>query len=280
LIDLRSESPPIWRAAAVSELAGKRAIVTGAGRGIGFGIAKAMARAGAQVLIVDVVADRAEAAEQKLREFGDVHAFVGDLSDPQVCDQIVETANSRFGGIDVLVNNAGIDKEVPFLEHSEEDWDRILAVNAKAMFLLTQRVARGMVDRGIQGVIISTASTNGHAAEPGRVAYNASKGAVIMFTKSIAVDLAQYGIRAVAVSPGIVETDLGYDAGIDVNWDDEATRVPLGRVGTTDEVGELYAFLASDRASYISGIAIVIDGALTAQQPRVPRDPVPVHLLG
>jgi 3-oxoacyl-[acyl-carrier protein] reductase len=204
----------------------------------------------------------------QLRAEGDVHAIAGDVTDPAFCDQLAQRAEERLGGIDILVNNAGVARWAAFVEHSLEDWEQTLAVNLTAVFLLSQRAARVMVEQGRGGVILSTASNNGHVAEPGVAAYNASKAGVILLTKTMAIELAPHGIRANCVSPGHVESrGLALDGGAGASFlADIEAPIPLGRIGRIEEIANLFVFLATDESPYINGESILIDGGHLARQ--------------
>ncbi len=250
----------------MGRLEGKNTIVTGAGRGIGAAIARRFLEEGASVLLCDLVEERVTATAHALG--GEASAISGDVCSAPFCAEVVRAAQERLGGVDVLVNNAGIARWATFLDHSLEDWERTLAVDLTAVFLMSQQAARAMVGQGRGGAIVSTASSNGHVAEPGVAAYNAAKAGVVLLTKTMAIELGAHKIRANCVSPGHVDsTGLAADGGADPTFlEGLADPIPLGRIGMVDEIANLFVFLASDEAPYINGESIVIDGGQLARQ--------------
>lgn len=251
----------------MAKLKGRVAIVTGGARGIGRAIAERFLRDGASVLIVDVKEAELTRCVEDLRPLGIVKRTVGDVSRREECARIVAEAVAHFGRIDILANNAGIARFATFLEHTDEDWDATMAVDLKGVFLMGQAVARQMVKQGRGGAIVNQASTNGIAGERELAAYNAAKAGVILLTKTMAIELAKHQIRVNAVCPGFIATDLALESGADASFVEEyAKKIPLGRVGKPSEVADLFAYLASDEASFITGTEIVIDGGQLAEE--------------
>ncbi len=247
-------------------LADKGVLVSGGSRGIGLAAARRFLEEGSRVVLGGLDAAEVEAAVQELRRVSkEVDGIACDVANEPDIDRLVETAEARLGAIDVLVNNAGAAWREPFLGISTEQWDRMLGVNLRGMFLVAQRVAARMVARRRGGSIVNMCSTNGLVAEAGYAHYNASKGAIAMLTKTMAAELGPHGIRVNALCPGKIATQLQRDA------EDreyvarfERERIPLGRSGTAEEVAAAYAFLASDEAAFITGELLVVDGGQLA----------------
>ena len=199
---------------------------------------------------------------------GEVSGLACDVSLEGDVTRMVAAAHRALGGIDVLINNAGTARRDPFLAIAAGDWDRIVAVNLRGMFLVAQAVSRHMVERG-HGAIINMSSTNGLAGEEDYAHYNASKGGVLLLTKTMAVELGNHGIRVNALCPGYIRTPLNEAMSASAGGTEFETayareRIPLGRAGEAGEVAAAYAFLASDDASFIHGAALVIDGGQLA----------------
>ena len=249
----------------------KTAIVTGGALGIGFAIASRFVEAGARVLIADFNATAAEAAVQRLG--GDparVAWMQADVAAPEAGATMVARAVETFGGLDVLVNNAGIFPFATTLEMTPELFDRVIAVNLKGTVFAAQAAARRMIEQGHGGRIVNIASVDGlHPSMVGLAAYDASKGGVVMFTKNLALELAPHGILVNAIAPGGVNTEgVRQMQGIDeskattADTPPAAIGVPLGRMAQPDEIATVAVFLASSAANYMTGEVVVVDGGL------------------
>ena len=245
----------------------KRVLITGAGRGIGRATAERFASEGARLLLADRRADLLAETVAVIQAQHDAQLFtyVLDVARKAEVNGMVAFALDNLGGIDVLINNAGVSYRAPFLETTEEMWEETLAVNLKGHFLVAQAVAREMVEAG-SGTIVNMSSTNGLVGEDGFSAYNASKGGVLLMTKTMALELGPYGIRVNCLAPGYIDTPMAAEfEAADSLLTLGLENVPLGRVAQPEEVAAVFAFLASDDASFINGEAIVIDGGQLAQ---------------
>ena len=251
------------------DLKNKVAIITGARRGMGRTHALTLAKAGAKVVVSDISLEDCQKVVKEIKKNrGEAVALKCDVSKKEEVEKMVKKTIAKFGKIDILVNNAGIYQFKPFLELSEEEWDRTLDINLKGYFLCSQAVAKEMAKQKSAGVIINIASVamgQQGIGFPNIVHYCASKGGIVGMTEALAVELAPYNIRVNAVSPGMIETPM-----IDPITSDpkimEAmlARVPMHRVGKPEEVSNLVLFLASDKSSYMTGSTVVIDGGWLA----------------
>lgn len=237
----------------------KIALVTGASQGIGLACAQRLVQDGARVMLADVRPEVAEAAAA----LGDAaRFFVADVSQKSDVDALFAATIAAFGRIDILVNNAGVTHAADFLDLREEDFDRVMRVNLKSMFLCSQAAARDMVARASGGCIINMSSVNAELVIPNQVPYVISKGGVNQLTRVAAISLAPHGIRVNAIGPGTILTELAKQA---VLSSPEArhmilSRTPLGRCGEPEEVASIASFLASDDASYMTGQTLYADG--------------------
>jgi len=246
-------------------LIGKRVLVTGGTSGIGLAAARRFLDEGSRVFVSGVDKREVEDAVTSMTELGAVEGLAGDLADERDAANVVEAAADALGRVDVLINNAGIALKAAFLDTAVDVWDRTLAVNLRAMFLVAREVARLMVDDGRGGAIVNMASTNALAGEEDFAAYNASKGGVLQLTRTMAIELGPRGVRVNCVCPGFIDTPLNRALADEAELEEyERTRIPLGRRGLAEEVAAVYAFLASDDASFVHGAAVVVDGGQTA----------------
>jgi 2-dehydro-3-deoxy-D-gluconate 5-dehydrogenase len=250
---------------------GQRTIVTGAAMGIGFGIARKFAHAGADVLLVDLDGPAVEEAARQLRDLpGRAVGLSLDITAPGAGEAAVTACCEAFGGLDALVNNAGIYPMAPVLAMPADLLDRVLDVNVRATVLFSQAAARRMEQEGAHGSIVNIASIDAlHPSMVGLAAYDASKGAVLMFTKALALELAPHGIRVNAIAPGGIVTEGASRplAGSGMSEEDTrrmveefTRRIPLGRMGEPEDIANVTTFLVSDASAYVTGEMIVVDG--------------------
>jgi 3-oxoacyl-[acyl-carrier protein] reductase len=239
---------------------GKVALVTGAARGIGEAIALTLAREGADVIVTDVDLEGAQRVAQEIEGLGrKAKAIQADISQREAVQRMVSEAISLFGQIDILVNNAGIIRRGTFLDHDPQDWEKVLSVNLGGTFNCAKEVVPLMIKQG-EGKIINISSVVGKMGDIASApSYGTSKGAINTFTKSLARELAPYGINVNAVAPHAIETDMSRE------WSEEKRRqiveaIPLKRLGKPEEVAEVVAFLASDGAGFITGQILDVNG--------------------
>ncbi len=244
-------------------LDGRRAFVSGAGRGIGLACAVALAEAGAHVVLAARTGSEIEEAAAAIRARGDsAEALVLDVTDTAA----VAAVFAARSGFHVLVNNAGTNRPRPFLEVSAEDYDAIMDLNVRAAFFVAQAAARRMADEGVRGSIIHVSSQMGHVGGPKRTVYCASKHALEGLTKAMAIDLAPLGIRVNTLGPTFTDTPLTRPF-----WTDQAFHaevlagIKLGRLGTVEDLMGAIVYLASDAAALVTGTSLVVDGGWTAE---------------
>lgn len=240
-------------------------VVTGAGRGIGLAIAGKLGREGSTVVICDIAKERGQEAASMLRSQGiQAHEHALDVTCADACHAMTDVVMERFGQIDVLVNNAGVVIRQNVETITEDDWDAQHDVNLKGVLFCCQAVAQAaMIPQG-RGSIVNIASISGHGGAPLRLAYYAAKAAVLSMTRSLATEWARFNIRVNSVSPGITRTDL-VDVAIQsgrASLELYRHRIPLGRLAEVHEIASAVAFLASDRASFITGDDLLVDGGL------------------
>ncbi|WP_066414465.1 SDR family NAD(P)-dependent oxidoreductase [Halorubrum aethiopicum] len=247
-----------------ADFAGETVVVTGGSSGIGRAVATGFGDAGATVINADVRAEPKDPdvdapTHEAIEERGGTAAFVEtDVSEPTEIASVIEAAR-EFGGVDVMVNNAGIHRDLAFLEVAPEDFDAVHGVNLRGTFFGTQLAARDMIERGVEGAIVNTSSTTAERAEPNHSHYAATKGGVQMLTRSAALELDRHGIRVNAVAPGPIATEIRE------GWSAEASEIGASdglpsRAGTPADLRDAYLFLASEGADYVTGETVWVDG--------------------
>ena len=251
----------------MGKLDGGVAIVTAGGAGIGAATVRRLSAEGAAVVVADISGTRAGAVAESVTASGGRAAPIKmDAADPAAVERTIALALDRFGRLDIMVNNAGVAELAPLHEVSLESWNRVLAVTLTGTFLGMKHSIPLMRRQG-RGVIVNTASISGTAGDYGLSSYNAAKAGVINLTKSAAIENAKYGIRVNCVCPGAINTRapeiLGRDLADEVRRRQAAAH-PVGRLGEPEEIANAIAFLASDEASFITGVALTADGGLTA----------------
>lgn len=244
-------------------LKGKVGLVTGGGRGLGLGISRALAQAGADLVLVARSGSELEAAKELIQKETSrkVLTSTADVSRLEEIERVVAEAIRQFGKLDILVNNAGINVRKPFVEMTPEDFDSVLGVNLKGAYFLTQAVVRHMIQRGEGGKIINIASLSSQIGIKNISVYGASKGGIYSLTKALAVELAPYGIRVNAIAPGYFRTSLTeplFQDPVRSEW--IHSRIPLGKPGLPEDLAGTAVFLASAASDYLTGTVIFVDG--------------------
>lgn len=246
---------------------GRVALITGAARGIGRGIAAQLCADGYAVMIADIRGDAAEQTAAELTADGTIAAaWQADVADPAACQAMMHGTVERLGRLDVLINNAGISKPQPSLDVSPADWRRMIDIQLNGVFFCSQAAGRQMVAQGWGGVIINITSINAEAAFPQRASYVAAKAGVQMLTKVLAIEWAEHKIRVNAVGPAHTETEmtLQHIRSGRIQLDALQKRIPLGRLASVQDVANAVSFLASDKASFITGQSLYVDGGYLA----------------
>ena len=246
------------------DLSGKTAVVTGGGSGIGAGIARTFGALGANLVIGDIEMETAGQVAAELEGAGYPTLLVQvDVQEAEQVDVLIEEGVARFGGIDVLVNSAGVGTLSSIVDMLEEEWDWVLGVNLKGTFLCTRAVARWWLQNGRRGKIVNISSINEAVPLAGEAHYCASKGGVMMFTRSAALELAPYGIHVNAIAPAMIQTPMIEEVTVIPELHAaHLKQVPFGRFGTPEDVAKVAAFLASPWSDWITGASIPVDGGM------------------
>ena len=256
----------------MARLQNKVAIVTGAAQGIGKGIARALGKEGAVVALWDI-ADHVQGIAKELRDSGSkAYAYTVNVADIGKVDQTASEISDRFGKIDILVNNAGTAIFSSFVEMTPEDRDIVFNINFNGMWNCTKAIIPGMLNRCYGRIVNISSVTGPRVATPGLTAYSATKGAISAFTRALALEVAEHGVTVNAILPGFIDTPLTKPMADDFRMDEKefsrwlGESIPMKRMGTIEELGNLALFLVSDESGYITGQEIVIDGGNIIQE--------------
>jgi NAD(P)-dependent dehydrogenase (short-subunit alcohol dehydrogenase family) len=253
--------------AARFDLSGRAALVTGASSGLGWRFAEVLAEAGAKVALAARRTERLEALAGAIAERGGTALPIAlDVTHPAGVRAAVASAEAELGPLRILVNNSGVSVSSPFLDHSEEDWDRVIDTNLKGAFLVGQQAARHMTAHGLGGTIVNIASMLGIVVDKGTVAYCASKAGVVSLTKAMALELARYRIRVNAICPGYIETEMTEAFLSSPRGQALIQSIPMRRVAKAEELDGLLLLLASDASSFMTGSCVLVDGGESLQQ--------------
>jgi len=239
-------------------LTGKVAIITGAAGGIGYATVRKFLAEGARVALVDLKQEAVDAAVVQLSKFGNVIGFAADVSKKDDCERVAKGTAEKYGRIDIIINNAGITRDAQFYKMTDEQYDMVMNVNMRGTYLMTKAVVPYMMEQRY-GKIISASSNSATNGSFGQSNYAASKAAVMGWTRVLAKELGKYNINVNAVAPGFVKTAMT-DAVPDKVREQKIALIPLRRVGLPEDIANVYAFLASDEASYINGTTLLVDG--------------------
>lgn len=247
------------------QLNGKLALITGSSAGIGFALARALGEAGAHVVINGRNAEKVSAAAEALKDKGlNVSEFVFDVTDAKSVTTAVNDIEAQLGAIDILVNNAGMQIRGPLHEYKDEDWHTLMRTNLDSVYYVGKTVAQKMIPRG-RGKIINICSVQSELGRPGIAPYTASKGAVKMFTKGMAIDWGQFGIQVNGIGPGYFKTELNQKLVDDPQFSSWLVgRTPSRRWGDVEDLGGAAVFLASDASKFVNGHILYVDGGVTA----------------
>ncbi len=250
----------------MNRMEGKVCIVTGAGRGIGKGIARRLLREGGRVLICDINQELLDKTVSELAVEGEIEGSVTDVGNRHQVQAMINRVVARWGRVDVMVNNAGIARASAFLDITDADWDQIMDTNLRGTFLCSQIAGRQMVAQGRGGVIVNIASTNGTRGQATLADYGASKAGIINLTQTCALELGVHGIRVNAICPGTIWHEMNAESWDAEIWNEIRSATAIGRFGSPDDIAAAVAYVASDEAGFVTGSLMVVDGGLTARQ--------------